>query len=53
MTHHHEKYQSMETNPEVTDIVELVDSDLITVINMLNDVKQHETIQNEAQREQD
>lgn len=29
----------METNPEVTDIIELVDSDLLTVINMLNDVK--------------
>lgn len=48
MTHHHEKYQSMKTNPEVIEIIVLVDDDLKTaIINMLHDTKQHGTMQNE------
>lgn len=54
MTHNHEIHQSMETNPEEIEIIELVDNDLTTaIINMLNDVKQCKTNHNEAQREKE
>lgn len=45
----------METDPEVTEITELVGNDHKTAninhINMLDDIKQDETTQNEAQKD--